>query len=332
MKGISKKNSNVKIKLVYLMAASHSGSTLTAMLLGAHPEICTVGELKLNSIPDADNYLCSCRSKLSQCNFWSRVKREMQEKGHDFDMANAGTDFFWNATPYIRRLLRPLHRGRLLEQVRDVMLNLSPTWRENYARIIKRNQDLIESIATCAGVNVIVDSSKIGIRLKYLLRMPQIEVKVIRIIRDGRGVALAYTDPGRYADAKDPRLAGGGAGKTQEIARPIEAAAREWRRCNEEAESFVSLLGADQWIQIRYEDLCENPEKVLNQVCSFIGVKEQSSMNFREIEQHVIGNGMRLDSDAEIRLDERWRVELSQDDLEKFNAAAGDMNRQYGYL
>ena len=33
-------------KLAYILAASHSGSTLLAMLLGAHRETCTVGELK----------------------------------------------------------------------------------------------------------------------------------------------------------------------------------------------------------------------------------------------------------------------------------------------
>lgn len=323
---------NEKIKLVYLMAASHSGSTLTAMLLGAHPEICTVGELKLNAIHDASSYLCSCRSKLSKCRFWADVKKEMRNRGHDFDLTDAGTDVYWHANPYITRLLRPLHRGRFMEFVRDTLLNLSPAWRDNLPRIMKRNQDLIETIAHCAGVRVIVDSSKIGIRLKYLIRMPQIDLKVVRIIRDGRGVALAYTNPGRYADAKDPKLAGGGAGKTQEAARPIEEAAREWRRCNEEADSLIGLLKNNQVIQISYEDLCTNSEEVLNRLHVFIGVKPGSYMNFRDVEQHVIGNGMRLDSDAEINLDERWKTELSKDDLSKFDSVAGDMNKRYGYL
>jgi hypothetical protein len=41
---------------------------------------------------------------------------------------------------------------------------------------------------------VLVDSSKVGIRLKYLLRIPEIDIRVIRVIRDGRAVALTYTD------------------------------------------------------------------------------------------------------------------------------------------
>ena len=38
--------------LVYILAASHSGSTLLAMLLSTHPEICTVGELKATNLGD----------------------------------------------------------------------------------------------------------------------------------------------------------------------------------------------------------------------------------------------------------------------------------------
>ena len=37
-------------RLAYLLAASHSGSTLLAMLLGAHPEACTAGELKATNL------------------------------------------------------------------------------------------------------------------------------------------------------------------------------------------------------------------------------------------------------------------------------------------
>jgi len=55
------------IRLVYIMAASHSGSTLLAMLLNSHPEICTVGELKATSLGDPDSYYCSCRNKIREC-------------------------------------------------------------------------------------------------------------------------------------------------------------------------------------------------------------------------------------------------------------------------
>jgi hypothetical protein len=53
---------------------------------------------------------------------------------------------------------------------------------------------------------------------------------------------------------------------------------------------------------------------------------------FRSVEPHVVGNGMRLDSSSEIRLDDRWRNVLQAADLSAFDAVAGPMNRAYGYV
>ncbi len=50
---------NTKIRLIYILAASHSGSTLLSLLLGSHPEITTIGELKATSLGDPDQYRCS---------------------------------------------------------------------------------------------------------------------------------------------------------------------------------------------------------------------------------------------------------------------------------
>ena len=54
-------------RLAYIAASSHSGSTLLAMLLGAHPQACTAGELRLTNVGDPERYLCSCGEKISRC-------------------------------------------------------------------------------------------------------------------------------------------------------------------------------------------------------------------------------------------------------------------------
>ena len=95
--------------LVYLLAASHSGSTLLAFLLGGHPDVCTVGEIKVTSLGDPTRYRCSCGDHPA-CPFWTRVGT-MAARGLPFDVTPPdrrpnGRD------PYVRRLLRPLHRGR----------------------------------------------------------------------------------------------------------------------------------------------------------------------------------------------------------------------------
>jgi hypothetical protein len=192
---------------------------------------------------------------------------------------------------------------------------------------------LMESVLKSTGKDVLVDSSKIGIRLKYLLRTPGIDIRVIRVIRDGRAVALTYTDPAGFADAKDPTLKGGGSGDSRDHQRlPMERAAREWRRSNEEAEALLAQLRPDQWIAVRYEDLCANPEQELRRLFSFMGVDAAKPRpDFRRTNHHVVGNGMRLDTTSEIRVDNRWKDVLGPGELQAFASVAGALNRGLGY-
>lgn len=322
-----------RIRLAYILAASHSGSTLLAMLLGSHPEICTVGELKLTDLGAVDTYRCSCRKPIRSCPFWTGIAQDMARRGVPFEIGDGGTDLGSGVSRYVTWLLRPLHRGPGLEWARDAALGLSPTWRARLARFQDRNAALAECICARTGKPVIVDSSKIGLRLKYLLRNPGLDVRVIRLVRDGRGAALTYTDPARFADATDPHLRGGGTGGSRASeGLSTAAAALEWRRSNEEADAILRRLDRSRWTEVRYEALCMESESTLQQLAAFIGVSSrQIPRDFRAVEHHVIGNGMRLDSTSDVRLDERWRSAMPARDLEVFEAVAGTMNRRLGY-
>jgi hypothetical protein len=322
-----------KTRLVYLLAASHSGSTLLAMLLGSHPEVCAVGELKLGALGDLSRYRCSCGAPIRHCPFWEKVRRDMTARGHTFQMEHPGTDYLAAGGSYVRRLHRPLHRGRWGELLRDAALGLSPSWAAILAAAQARNAALVQTLSAVTRKSVVVDSSKVALRLKYLLRNPDLEVRVVRLVRDGRGVALTYMDPARFADAGDPALRGGGMGADREGERlHLATAAREWRRSNEEAEAVLASVDRSRWVEVRYEELCRDPERVLGAILEFVGVDPVARpQDFRSAEHHVIGNGMRLDATSEIRLDERWRSALSAGELREFDRVAGDLNRTLGY-
>ena len=322
-----------KQKLVYLAAASHSGSTMTAMLLGAHPELCSVGELKAIHLGERDSYLCSCQLRVCECSFWQGVTTKMVSQGQEFSIVDAKMDIRSGATPYILRLLKPLVRSPLVEWVRDSLLRFSPVWRRQLPQLQQRNVDYVRSIAAQAGVEVVIDSSKIGIRLKYLLLNQQLDIKVIWLVRDGRGVSLAYKKPSEYADAKDPKMRGGGSGKTQEQGRGIAQGTHEWIRCNQETAAVLATMAKDRWIKVHYEDLCVNTEQTLNKIFEFIGVDPTTKrLDFKAVEHHVLGNGMRLDVSDKITLDERWKTELTQSELKVFNQVAGKHLESIGYV
>jgi len=250
--------------LTYIMAASHSGSTLLAMLLNSHPRICTAGELKIANLGDPDHYRCSCKKMIRECDFWNAVSEDMLSRGERFDVGDARIDLLCIQGAYVRRLLRPLHRDAVLETVRDTLLRLSPTWRREWPVWQRRNRMLIESIAKVSGARIVVDSSKIGLRIKYLRNISRINTKIIRLLRDGRAVALTYMDATTYADARDPALRGGGSGKRALLNLTMEQAAMEWRRSNEEAEHVCKCTSAKQIMRVRYEDLCNNTVETLD--------------------------------------------------------------------
>ncbi len=323
-----------KTKLVYILAASHSGSTLLAMLLGSHPQVCTVGELKFTELGDIERYRCSCLQNIRTCPFWTGIVADMIGRGFDFDLKDAGTDFHSLGTGFRRYLLRPLHRGPFLESLRDAGLSLSSVWRKGYKNIQAKNSALLECITGRTGKRVVVDSSKIALRLKYLLRNPSIDIRIVRLIRDGRAVALTYMDSARFADASDRNLRGGGMGIAGRYPRlSMQEAALEWRRSNEEAEALLHAMDRKKWIEIRYESFCRDPLASLGRIFDLVDVPQEDVLaNFRTAVHHVVGNGMRLDTSRRIQLDERWKDVLGGEDLAVFDSIGGSLNRKLGYI
>jgi hypothetical protein len=270
---------------------------------------------------------------LSQCPFWRQVREAMARRGHAFDPGDARMDYRDAGGRMARRLLRPLHRGRIAEFVREAGLRLAPGWRRNFCALQRRNAALAASVCEVAGKPVIADSSKIALRAKFLLRNPELDVRIVRIIRDGRAVMLTYMYPFEYADSRDPQRRAGGTGEPYpgQYATPHEAAYR-WRRSNQEAEALVRQLDRSRWLEVRYEQLCSQPRPTLRRIAAFLGVDPAAAtLDYRAATPHVVGNGMRMDPTAEIRLDDRWRSVLTADDLNVFDRVAGDLNRRYGY-
>jgi hypothetical protein len=323
------------IDYVYILGASHSGSTLLAMLLNAHPEITTIGETSPGRIGAVDTYRCSCGRLIKECPFWTSIANRMRQKHPDFRLDNFGTTFEFPANRWVNRLLHIEHRGALLECLRDTALQLFPHWQKAQRDIMTRCYDLASAVLTESGGHILVDSSKLAHRLKFLLRIREFNMKVIHLVRDGRAVALTYMKQDEFADSSEPALRRGGRGMVAEptaASLPMETAVNEWLRCVQSAEHLLAGLDESQWIHVHYEQLCRSPERTLEGIHRFLGTNPRHALSdFRCVSHHVIGNGMRLDTTSEIMVDERWREELQDEDLRTFDRVAGRVNARYGY-
>jgi hypothetical protein len=265
-----------------------------------------------------ETYLCSCGEPIRQCRFWSEVAEQMGRRGiPDFEITDARLSIHDAQSPYVRRLLNPLPRGAVLEAVRSVGLAISPAWHAHLREIHLRNAALVNTLQEITAAKVVIDSSKIALHLRYLLKSTDLNIKIIRLVRDGRAVVTSMLGHGWDRGSRE---------------QTINEAALTWRRAYESTERVLAGLPASQWIHVVYEELCANPEKVLRQIYQFIGLDHDDIvLNFRARQLHILGNDMRLKSTSEIRVDERWRTKLSEEDLCIFDEVAGEMNLAYGY-
>jgi hypothetical protein len=147
------------MRVIYIAGASHSGSTLLDMMLNAHPEIVSLGEVYKLHQKLAPRKLrtkayarCSCGAEsLLRCPFWSKV--------------NALT------LKAANKSLSELD----LEDYRDLDGRTAP------------NAVVFRAVAEAAQESFVVDSSKSPRRLSYLMQVKGLDVYPIHLIRDPKG-------------------------------------------------------------------------------------------------------------------------------------------------
>jgi hypothetical protein len=111
-----------------------------------------------------------------------------------------------------------------------------------------------------------------------------------------------------------------------------QAAARLWVNGNHNIERQLRVLPEDKYLRVRYEDMCRDLPQTLERLHFFCGVEPEPIIDdFRSVPQHIVGNKMRLRSSSEIKLDERWRTELTEGKLREVDQVVRPMQHVYGY-
>src|SRR5688500_13230575 len=112
------------IKIACIIGHGLSGSTLLTLLLGAHPEIATVGELVIAARykDDPIAHICSCGSPYRACPFWQAISHQMKARGFLFDVHNTRLDFRGQAGTIADVALRATMREPYLEIIRQLYL------------------------------------------------------------------------------------------------------------------------------------------------------------------------------------------------------------------
>jgi hypothetical protein len=298
---------------ISIETTAFSGATLLAMLLGAHPDVTTIGEMSgLISRNHPETYLCSCGKKIKVCQFWQAVTIAMTKRGFEFDVAYFNTKFNRYGPLFMRRLREGSVRNSTIDSLRDKILYSLPNERRQIKAAVARNLALVEAVLEVTGKNVFVDSSKSRLRFKALYQFSPLDVRVIHLVRRAEGVVASQLrrNPGSN----------------------VSELAHDWRQRHRRLDVTLPTWPREKYIQVRYEDVCQDTENTLKRLFEFCGVDADiQHLDFRAETQHIIGNPMRLRPLSEIKLDERWKKELSSNQLAEIDRVAGDLNRRYKY-
>lgn len=298
-------------KLLFICSPSYSGSTLLTILLDEHPEIATLGELKASAFGDIYRYECSCGQLLRECTFFRQLEAQVKVgSGLDFSVLDWRTHFV-SSDVIARRLINPMLKGPGFELLRRIGIRTSASAQSALAETTCRNRALINATLHMNQASVFLDGSKDPIRAKYLIDTGAWDVRVILLVRDGRGVTHSYM---RHEGVS------------------MDYALEEWKKKISEMHRLASLVGTGSMV-VRYEDLCSAPLDTLNGILDFAGLTRLQQLNFPILHEnrHILGNAMRLRDIESVQVDEKWRTGLPEQDLQYFYQRAGRINEGFGY-
>ena len=142
----------------------------------------------------------------------------------------------------------------------------------------------------------------------------------IHIIRDGRDVAMstinAYRDDRFYVD--------------------FYYAAWTWKLRVRKALNSARRLDADHYYELRYDDLIIHTEKILREICDFLGEEYHRGM----AEPHELARQLITPRNVHSSVRDpitsiksgKWRIDMSEADLKLVQKVSGDLLDELGYM
>jgi hypothetical protein len=307
------------VPYLYVAGASYSGSTLLAFLLNAHPQMMSVSEV-CGVIPHAnipedaiESYMCSCGEPLLACPFYVELDQRIRAAGSTFDLRDWRTHFRIGRNRWVQALAtRPLP-SLVLQRLRHCVVQAFPGVRARTREVALRNVRFAQAALAISGMRVFVDAQKDAARVQFLSKIPELDLRVMHLVRDVRGSAASYMK--HYPERNDARTA-----------------TKKWMRANQAAARALYCVPPDRRMTMRYDELCTDHQGALRRIAEFAGVSPATiPADFRGQEHHIVGNQMRTGNSQEIRKDESWKTRLTADNLEIIRRVGGAANRRFGF-
>jgi hypothetical protein len=302
-------------KVLFVGAMGRSGSTVLELMLGAFHGFMGVGELRyLWQMGLVENRLCECGEEFGNCGFWQKVGA-VAFGGWDIDARR------------VLKIKSTLERHRALPELwkkAPAQGNADFAW---YTDVLAR---LYEGIRSVSGAAVIVDSSKIPPYLFALHKVTSIDLRLLHLVRDPRGVVYSWKKRVPRPDVVD--------GQTYMPTFSTTKSVGLWIDYNV-LYHLAGRLGTPK-IFLRYEDFIASPRAGMARILSFVDVKvpdgELEATGGASVPvrgSHAIGgNPVRFGArEMVLKLDDEWKRTLPASVRRSVYAATWPLARAYGY-
>ncbi len=309
----------MRARVLFIGGWGRSGSTLLDRVLGHVPGVVSLGEVREIWVRGViEDRPCGCDRPFSECPFWTEVGDRAWGGWRSFDVDEAvrlqrALDKPW-VVPFLVPATPP-------PPVRDAATA--------YRALLDR---LYHAIAETAGPNLraLVDSTKIPSQAYLLRGVPSVDLRVLHLVRDSRGVAYSWRKlVEKKVSAGDPAY----------LPRyGVAGSAARWLIYNAQT-TALARLGVPYGF-LRYEDLIADPRGQVQRVLALAGVvptaQELSFLGDDAVElvaSHTVeGNPMRFTfGRSTLRVDDEWRAAMPSRDRAALTALTLPGLVRYGY-
>jgi hypothetical protein len=283
-------NATDDVKVLSIIGAHRSGSTILDRVLGLLDDFLCTGELRFFFIRSAGRGYCGCGKLLRNCEFWSKI--------HDTVMVNGGSPL---DPTQIRAWQEEELRSRSMWRTLRQPARSTAHW-PALTGYIDAFGRLYRAIAEVSGARVIVDSSKVPKHAAVLESIPGITPYYIHLVRDPRGVAHSWERQKRYPHSN---------ALTKQYSTTYSVA--RWANINILSEVVCRTRGRQRSLRVRYEDFVRHPARTLADIGRVVNervdtsvVADDGTVEFR-LDHTVEGNPDRIVTGRNrLREDTKW--------------------------
>lgn len=303
-----------RVPVVYVGGVGRSGSTLLDLFVGQDDRVFPVGELvHLWDRGLRNNNRCGTGEPFSDNEFWQEVGIKAFGGWSEIDVDRmAGLKAAVDRNRFVPQLLAPWS---------------SPSFAADIAAYGEPLAAIYRAVLDVSGASVVVDSSKHVSTAAFLRQVPAVDLRILHLVRDSRGVAFSWTKQVKMTEV----VAGD---EEMERLHPLRSA---WRwDCWNGLFSLLGRMGVPSSL-LRYEDLISDPAGGVETVLALAGLHGSRLL--------VTDEGVRVDpvpslggnpsrfrtGTVPVRVDEAWRRELPATSRLLVTALTAPLLAAYGY-